>query len=162
VSGELRRLFGRLGRDPGGGTRPGGSAEWQALPHPVPGHSSIDGIPVPVVAVRRNGETGQLEVVRGYHPTPEWPGVVAPRNSRRHIVPASSFIPHPRREVIIGNQGFFYSTVSNAVSCAGCGRDDIGFGFVSSEVPLVGNVRNTADHSTLCEECAGKRATAVA
>jgi len=162
VSDPLRRLFSRWGRDAGGGARPTGAAAWEGLPHPVPGHSSIDGIPVPVVAVRRNGETGQLEVVRGYHPTAEWPGVPAPRNSRRHIVPASSFIPHPRRELIIDGQRFFYSTISNAVRCAACGSQDNGFGFVSSEVPLVGDARNTTDHSTLCEQCAGKRATAVA
>ena len=160
MSNQLSRFFGI--RPGGSGARPAADDAWQALPHPVPGHSSIDGIPVPVVAVRRNGGTGQLEVVRGYHPTPEWPGVAAPRNSRRHIVPASSFIPHPRRELIIDSQRFFYSTVANSVRCAGCGRDDIGFGFVSSEVPLVGDVRGTADHSALCEQCAGKRATAVA
>lgn len=113
---------------------------------------------MPVVAVRRNGGTGQLEAVRGYHPTIEWPGAATPREAKCHLIPASSFIPHPRRELIISDQRFFYSTVSNSVRCAACGNDDLGFAFVSSEIPLDGGEANAADHSALCEKCAAQRA----
>jgi hypothetical protein len=126
-------------------------------------------VPVAVVAVRRNGQTGQLEVVRGYHPSPEWPAsAAAPSSAKRHMIPASSFIPHPRRELIIGDQRFFFSTVSNAVHCVDCGADDIGFGFVGSEVavagaiPIVGGGPPIPDHSALCERCAEKRARVAA
>jgi hypothetical protein len=131
---------------------------WQSLPRPVPGHSTIDGVPVAVVAVRRNSQSGELEVVRGHHPTPEWPGTPPPRSAQRHVLPALSFIPHPRRELSIGGQRWFYGTVSNSVRCAGCGRDDNGFGFVSSEV-VNGDAGNSAlAHTTLCERCAETRA----
>jgi len=131
---------------------------WDGLPHPVPGHSSIDGIPVPVVAVRRNGVSGQLDVIRGLHPSPEWPeGAAPPPNAQRHAIPASSFIPHPRRELIIGNQRFFYSTVAQPVRCSACSKDDLGFAFCSSEVPISADGPANPNHSTLCEACAERQ-----
>jgi hypothetical protein len=167
MSGWTRLLQGR--RPPVAGTSRGRGDGWETLPNPVPGHSTIDGVPVAVVAVRRNGESGQLEVVRGYHPTAEWPAAAdAPAGVRRHVIPASSFIPHPRRELIIGDQRFFYSTVTNAVRCADCGSDDIGFGFVGSDVPVAGAIAMVAagptpeGHSALCERCAEKRVQVAA
>ena len=130
----------------------GRAVGWRSLPQPVPGHSTIDGVPVPVVAVRRNGPAGQLEVVRGYHPTAEWPGADTPLGAKRHVLPALSFIPHPRRELTIDGQRFFYGTVSASVRCSGCGSDDNGFGFVGSD----------AASTTLCEGCAGERARVAA
>lgn len=146
---------------PGQHSRQAGVDRWQPLPNPVPGHSSIDGLPVPVVAIRRDSVSGQLEVVRGHHPTAEWPGFAAPRDAKRHVIPASSFIPHPRRELIIDDQRFFFSTVANPVRCAACHRRDLGFGFVGSQVPVEGTEPTTADHSALCEHCAQKRGRLV-
>jgi hypothetical protein len=167
VSSFTRLLQGKRPVTPGSSRGRGDG--WETLPKPVPGHSTIDGVPVAVVAVRRNSQPGQLEVVRGYHPSPEWPaGAATPSSARRHVIPASSFIPHPRRELIIGDQRFFYSTVTNAVRCADCGSDDIGFGFVGSDVPVAGAIAivgagpTPQGHSALCEQCAEKRVAAAA
>ena len=128
----------------------------------MPGYSGIDGLPVPVVVVRRNSPAGLLEVIRGYHPSPEWPATSAPPTVQRHQIPAASFIPHPRRELIIDDQRFFYSTVASSVRCVLCGAGDIGFGFVGSEVPLVGMEPTNADHRVLCERCAERLASTPA
>ena len=136
----------------------GRAVGWQSLRQPVPGHSTIDGVPVPVVVVRRNGATGQLEVVRGHHPTAEWPGAATPAGAKRHVLPALSFIPHPRRELLIGGQRFFFGSVSALVRCAACGSDDNGFGFVGAGTPPAGTDPGEADGSTLCESCADERA----
>ena len=135
--------------------RNGGIDRWQALAQPIPGYSTIDGLPVAVVVVRRESETGRLEVVRGHHPTAEWPGAAAPAGARRHLIPASSFNPPPRRELSIGEEHFFFNTVARSVTCRGCGRDDVGFGFVSSG-------RTPAGDRTLCERCADKQALVAA
>jgi hypothetical protein len=137
---------------------PGRGDGWQSLRNPVPGHSIIDGVPVAVVAVRRHSQSGQLEVVRGLHPTTEWPGASAPPDAKRHVIPALSFNPHPRRELLIDGRRFFYGTVSNAVSCADCGSNDNGFGFVNTEAPVAGAGQLNGDHMALCERCAENRA----
>ena len=159
---RLRRLM--HGWLPSGGAQRGTqrAVGWQSLPQPVPGHSTIDGVPVPVVVVRRNGATGQLEVVRGHHPTAEWPGAATPAGAKRHVLPALSFIPHPRRELMIGGQRFFFGTVSASVRCAACGSDDNGFGFVGAGTPPAGAAPGDADGSTLCETCADERAQVAA
>jgi hypothetical protein len=132
---------------------------WLALPHPVPGHSSIDGLPVPVVAVRRNVATGQLEVVRGLRQSAGSPADAgAPARAQRHSIPASSFIPHPRRELIIDGQRFVFSTVAPSVSCATCAKDALGFAFCSSDVPLSGATATPSARRTLCEPCAERQA----
>lgn len=144
-------------------TTPGRAPGWESLRKPVPGHSTIDGVPVPVVAVRRNGDTGQLEVVRGFYPTSDWPAATAtPPNVKRHILPALSFIPHPRRELFIGGQRFFYTSVPNAVQCPACGSNDNGFGFVRSDDESDSeNGRDAPGRRALCELCAEKRAQPV-
>ncbi|MGH7686235.1 MAG: hypothetical protein ACREN2_05395 [Candidatus Dormibacteria bacterium] len=101
-------------------------------------------------------------MIRGHHPTAEWPGAAAPHDAKRHVIPAASFIPHPRRELIIGDQRFFFSTVANSVSCAECGHNDLGFMFVGSQIPLDDGEPITAEHSALCERCAVKRGRLVA
>src|SRR5207253_2377385 len=89
--------------------------------------------------------TGQLEVVRGHHPTAEWPGAATPAGAKRHVLPALSFIPHPRRELLIGGQRFFFGSVSALVRCAACGSDDNGFGFVGAGTPPAGTVWREAE-----------------
>ncbi|HEY6379115.1 MAG TPA: hypothetical protein VI316_08035 [Candidatus Dormibacteraeota bacterium] len=131
---------------------------WESLAVPVAGHSTIGGVPVAVVAVRRNSEADELEVVRGHHPTPAWPGVAPPPDAKRHILPALSFIPHPRRELRIGGQRFFFGSVPNAVRCADCGGDHHGFGFVTSDDPTAEAPPEATKHTALCESCAAKRA----
>ncbi|MGD0833135.1 MAG: hypothetical protein ABSA40_01750 [Candidatus Dormibacteria bacterium] len=131
-----------------------GADHWQVLPHPVPGHSTGDGLPVPVVAVRRHGLSGQLEVIRGLHPTAEWPRAEPPPGSRRHLVSAASFNPHPPRELVIQGDRFSFSTLPNSVRCRSCGVGDIGFGFVSPEASPAGTVRSAVGLRTLCEPCA--------
>jgi hypothetical protein len=131
---------------------------WENLPHPVPGYSSIDGLPVAVVAVRRDGASGRLDVIRGLYPSAEWPeGAAAPAAAQRHAIPAASFIPHPRREIIIADQRFVYSTVARQVRCSLCAREDLGFAFCGSEVPLTEQGPVNTDHSTLCEHCAERQ-----
>src|SRR5579864_994847 len=106
--------------------RNGGGDRWQELAQPIPGYSTIDGLPVAVVVVRREPESGRLEVVRGHHPTPEWPGVAAPPGAKRHLIPAASFNPVPRRELSIGEERFFFNTVARSVTCRDCGQDNVG------------------------------------
>jgi hypothetical protein len=116
-------------------------------------------VPVPVVAVRRNAALDQLEVVRGYHPTADWPSSSsAPPDVKRHTIPALSFIPHPRRELLLGGQRFFFGSVSSSLRCADCGGDHHGFGFVSSDDPSPEAGEDATKHSALCESCAEKRA----
>ncbi len=131
---------------------------WESLRVPVPGHSTIDGVPVPVVAVRRDSDSGQLEVVRGLHPTSEWPGTLPPHDAKRHIIPTLSFNPHPRRELTIGGQRFFFSSVADSVRCAECGGDQNGFGFVTSDAPSQGADGAGEEHSALCVACAERKA----
>ncbi len=138
------------GQAPG---HPGGD-RWQVLPHPVPGHSTGDGLPVPVVAVRRHGLSGQLEVICGFHPTADWPGPEAPPGSKRHLISAASFNPHPRRELVIQGDRFCFNTLPNSVHCRSCGEGDIGFGFVSPEADSAGTERSPIGVRTLCEPCA--------
>jgi len=158
VAPRLTRLIRRWVSPAGQPTRQAGPDRWQALDHPVPGHSTIDGLPVPVVAVRRHVDSGQLEVIRGFHPTPEWPGALAPPGAQRHHVPAASFNPHPRRELSIRDERFRYNTVASSACCTSCGKSGIGFGFVSSASPLEDAERTPAVHRTLCEPCAEKQA----
>jgi len=110
------------------------------------------------VALRRNGELDQLEVVRGYQPTSARPGTATPPGTKRHILPALSFIPHPRRELLIGGQRFFFGSVPRAARCAGCGADHHGFGFVSLDEPRPNAGPEAARHSALCVLCADKQA----
>ena len=158
VATRLTRLIRGWVSPAGQHSRQGGLDRWQSLSHPVPGHSTIDGLPVAVVAVRRRDDSGQLEVIRGYHPTPAWPGSVAPPGAQRHLVPASSFNPHPRREISIGDQRFGYNTVAGSACCNSCGKGGIGFGFVSADSSLPSAERSPAIHQILCELCAEKQA----
>jgi hypothetical protein len=132
--------------------------EWHSLREPVPGHSTIDGVPVPVVAVRRNSQADVLEVVRGYYPVSTWPGAATPSDVKRHTLPALSFIPHPRRELLIDGRQFFFGYVPDAVRCADCGGDHHGFGFVTSDDPVPEARKEAAKHTALCEPCAERRA----
>ncbi|MGA8016410.1 MAG: hypothetical protein WCB85_10885 [Candidatus Dormiibacterota bacterium] len=116
---------------------------------------------MPVVAVRRLSGSAELEVVRGYHPTAEWPGTAAPPGSQRHHIPAASFNPHPRPERTVGDEQFEYSTVAASICCRDCGNSDLGFGYVSSRAPLGSEELASADR-TLCEACINKRAPARA
>lgn len=138
--------------------RQAGPDGWQRLDHPVPGHSTIDGLPVPVVAVRRHADSGQLEVIRGFHPTPEWPGLLAPAGAQRHLIPAASFNPHPRRELSIRDERFGYNTVASSACCRSCGKSGIGFGFVRSASSLEDAKLSPAVQQTLCESCAENQA----
>ena len=131
---------------------------WQSLRVPVPGYSTIDGVPVAVVAVRRDSESGQLEVVRGLHPTSEWPGTPPPADAKRHIIPTLSFNPHPRRELNIDGQRYFFSSVANSLRCAECGGDQNGFGFVTSDAPTEEAGEGGEEHTALCVACAEKQA----
>jgi len=158
MASRLTRLIRGLVSPAGQSTRQSGLDRWQPLTHPVPGHSTIDGLPVPVVAVRRHADSGQLEVIRGFHPTHEWPGAAAPPGAQRHVIPAASFNPHPRRELSIRDELFRYNTVASSACCTSCGKSGIGFGFVSSASSLEGAERNPAAHRTLCEPCAEKQA----
>ena len=140
----------------------GGADRWESLAHPVPGHSTIDGIPVAVVAVRRHRGSGQLEVIRGPHPTSEWPGGVAPAKAQRHRVPAASFNPFPLRELRIDDERFRFNTVAGSVCCKSCGKSGMGFGFVNADTSLASDERSATGHRTLCEPCAEKQAHAAA
>jgi hypothetical protein len=111
---------------------------------------------VPVVAVRRRTGTAELEVVRGYHPTPEWPRDAVPPGTRRHLIPAASFSPHPRRERMIGEERFQLNTLPPSLRCRECGRDDLGFGFVSSAIRTAEAAPSPTRDRTLCEACADK------
>lgn len=131
---------------------------WHTLRPPVPGHTVVDGVPVAVVAVRSNSRSGLLEVVRGTQP----PGETGAGRAgvRRHTLAARSFNPHPRRELTIAGERFFYGTVSNGVRCADCGRDDHGFGFISFDADHPGASLHSSSAGALCERCAQKRAVA--
>lgn len=150
----LRRWMSPRGQQ----TPRGGAGRWEPLSHPIPGHSTIDGIPVAVVAIRRHDDLGQLEVIRGQHPSPEWPAAGAPPTAQRHRVPASSFNPFPRRELIIADERFRYNTVARSVCCKSCGRSSMGFGFVNIDTSLASDERSATGHRTLCEPCAEKQA----
>jgi hypothetical protein len=134
---------------------------WQVLREPISGHSIVDGVPVPVVAVKRNSATGELEVVRGYHPSAGWLGTDAPLDAKRHIVPALSFNPHPRRELTIGGQKFFLSSVPNSVPCLACASLDNGFSFIRSASGGSGSGDGQADVHSFCVPCAEKLARVV-
>ena len=140
----------------------GGPDRWESLAHPVPGHSTIDGLPVAVVAVRRHRGSGQLEVIRGQYPTSEWPSGVAPAKAQRHRVPAASFNPFPLRELRIDDERFRFNTVASSVCCKSCGKSSMGFGFVNADTSLASDERSATGHRTLCEPCAEKQAHAAA
>ena len=158
MASRLSRVIRGWMPESGQSKRQTGGDRWQVLPHPISGHSTADSLPVPVVAVRRHGPSGQLEVVRGYHPTPEWPGGDAPRTAKRYLISAASFNPHPRRELTIGDERFVFSTLPNSVCCKSCGQGDMGFGFVSAEAPLAGARRSAVGLRSLCESCAESQA----
>ena len=141
----------------------GGSADrWESLAHPIAGHSTIDGLPVAVVAIRRQRGSGQLEVVRGHHAKADWPGGVVPAKAQRHRVPAASFNPYPLRELRIDDERFRFNTVAGSVCCKSCGRSGMGFGFVNADTSLASDERSAKGHRTLCESCAEKQADVVA
>ena len=156
VAPRLLRPFGKQRAQGAGGDR------WEPLSHPVSGHSTIDGLPVAVVAIRRHARSGQLEVIRGQHPTPEWPSAGAPPKAQRHRVPASSFNPYPPRELSIADERFRYNTVAGSVCCKSCGKSSMGFGFVNADTSLASDERSATGHRTLCEPCAEKQAHAAA
>jgi hypothetical protein len=131
---------------------------WEALHEPIPGHTTIDGVPVPVVALRRNSALDQLEVVRGLGREPAWPDAASAAAGQRHVVPALSFIPHPRRELLIDGERFFFGSVRNSVRCNACGGGLDGFGFVASGAQDQADEGAAVRHSTLCERCATERA----
>ena len=139
-----------------------GPDRWESLSHPVPGHSTIDGLPVAVVAVRRQRGSGELEVIRGNHPSTEWPGSGIPTTAQRHRVPAASFNPFPLRELRIADERFRYNTVASSVCCKSCGKTSMGFGFVSDDTSLASDERSATGHRTLCEPCAEQQAHAAA
>lgn len=127
-------------------------AGWQPLPHPVPGYTSVDGLPVPVVAVRRNSATAQLQVLRDQVASPAGPE--ERRDPARHLIPAASFNPHPQRGLVIGGEQFRFNTLVNSASCRACGKADLGFGFVSVAIPVDGSELGLAPNRSLCESCA--------
>ena len=156
---SLARLL--RGRRPWAGQRgrQGGPVGWQALPHPVPGYTSVDGLPVPVIAVRRNSATAQLQVLRDQPASPGSPD--GQRDPARHLIPAASFNPHPQRGLSIGGEQFRYNTLANSASCRVCGRDDLGFGFVSVTIPADGSDPDLAPNRSLCETCAEGQARVI-
>jgi hypothetical protein len=160
AAGRLsRRMRGWLSTPSAGQTAQGhAAAGWQSLAEPVPGHSTIDGVPVPVVAVRRNRELDQLEVVRGLLTSAGVVGQTPPSEIKRHIVPALSFIPHPRRELLIDGRRYFFGSVTSSTRCAVCGADPNGFAFVTSDSVSEAEADDPSRHSTLCERCAAQRA----
>jgi hypothetical protein len=157
VSRLGRLLRGRLPPE-GRQSRQDGPAGWQRLAHPVPGYTTVDGLPVPVVAVRRHSASAQLQVVRGYLTTLGSPD--GPPDPDRHLIPAASFTPHPRRGLTIGDERLQYNTLANSTRCRACGKDDLGFGFVSSAIPVEGPDRAPAPNRSLCEACAERQARA--
>ena len=162
VGRKLLLPFRGWGSNQGQRAQRGGLDRWEALSHPVPGHSTIDGLPVAVVAVRRQRGSGELEVIRGHHPSPEWPGAAVPAKAQRHRVPAASFNPFPLRELRIADERFRYNTVAGSVCCKSCGTSSMGFGFVSDDTSLASDERSATGHRTLCEPCAEKQAHAPA
>ena len=117
----------------------------------------MDGLPVPVVAIRRHSATAQLQVVRGYLATLESPD--RPPDHERHLIPSSSFNPHPPRGLTIGDERFQYSTLASSARCRACGKDDLGFGFVSSTgIPVDGSEHALVPNRSLCESCAERQA----
>lgn len=148
VTSLAQLLRGRAGQHRGQGGRIG----WQMLPHPIPGYTSVDGLPVPVVAVRRHSATAQLQVLRDQPASPE--NHDGERDPARHLIPAASFNPHPQRDLSIGGEQFRYNTLANSASCRVCGRDDLGFGFVSVAIPVDGSDPGLAPNRSLCESCA--------
>ena len=132
--------------------RQDGPVGWQLLAHAVPGYTTVDGLPVPVVAIRRHSATAQLQVVRGQLAPSE--GSNVRRDPARHLIPAASFNPHPQRGLIIGDERFHYNTLANSARCRACGKDDLGFGFVSSAIPVDGPEHGLAPNRSLCETCA--------
>jgi hypothetical protein len=107
---------------------------------------------VPVVAVRRHSATAQLQVLRDQPASSE--SRDGPRDPARHLIPAASFNPHPQRGLSIGGEQFRYNTLANSVSCRVCGKDDLGFGFVSVVIPVDGSEHGLAPDRSLCETCA--------
>jgi hypothetical protein len=156
-----RRVWLRRDRraEPGRHNRQDGRVGWQLLDHPVPGYTTVDGLPVPVVAVRRHSATAQLQVVRGYLAT--LGSSDGPADPERHLIPAASFNPHPRRGLTIGQERFQYNTLASSTCCRACGKDDLGFGFVSSAIPVDGPDHDPAPNRSLCETCAEKLARAA-
>ncbi|MGO8686101.1 MAG: hypothetical protein ACLQT7_02795 [Candidatus Dormibacteria bacterium] len=112
----------------------------------------MDGLPVPVVAMRRHSATAQLQVLRGNPASAEAPG--ARPDPARHLIPAASFNPHPRRGLTIGDERFSYDTLANSARCRECGKDDLGFGFVSAAIPVDGAGQGVTVDRNLCESCA--------
>ena len=159
VASRLTRLFRDRPPEAGQHRQDHGPVGWQRLAHPVPGYTTMDGLPVPVVAVRRQSATAQLEVVRGYLETLGRPD--APRDPARHLIPAASFNPHPRRGLTIGLEQFQYTTLANSARCRVCGKDDLGFGFVSSAIPVDGPDHAPPPNRSLCEVCAERQARAA-
>jgi hypothetical protein len=116
----------------------------------------VDGLPVPVVAVRRHSATAQLQVLRDQPAAPE--NRDGQRDPARHLIPAASFNPRPQRDLSIGDEHFRYNTLANSARCRVCGRDDLGFGFVSVAIPLDGSDPDLAPKRSLCETCADGQA----
>jgi hypothetical protein len=107
--------------------------------------------------MRRHSATAQLQVVRGrLEPTESSNGR---RDPARHLIPAASFNPHPRRGLTIGGERFFYNTLANSARCRACGKDDLGFGFVSAAIPVDGVDKGLALRRNLCETCAESQTT---
>ncbi len=144
-----RRLL-RTGKHPS----QGGPAGWQSLAHPISGYTSVDGLPVLVVATRRHSATAQLQVVRGHPASSQSPD----GDRDRHLIPAASFNPHPQRALSIGGENFRFNTLANSASCRSCGKDDLGFGFVSVAIPPDGSDPDLAPNRSLCEACAESQA----
>lgn len=154
---KLARLLQGLRSPTGQHSRQDGPVGWQGLDHPVPGFTTMDGLPVPVVAIRRHSATAQLQVVRGYLATFESPD--RPPDHERHLIPSSSFNPHPPRGLTIRDERFQYSTLASSTRCRACGKDDLGFGFVSStSIPVDGSEHAPVANRSLCETCAERRA----
>jgi hypothetical protein len=84
-----------------------------------------------------------------------------PPDTERHLIPAASFNPHPRRGLTIGSERFQYNTLANSARCRACGKDDLGFGFVSSAIPDEGPDHAPASNRSLCETCAERQARAA-
>jgi hypothetical protein len=119
----------------------------------------MDGLPVAVVAIRRHSATAQLQVVRGYLAT--FDSRDHAPDHERHLVPSASFNPHPPRGLTIGDERFQYSTLANSARCRACGKDDLGFGFISSTgLPGDASAPPVTPNRSLCEACAERQARA--
>jgi hypothetical protein len=122
----------------------------QDLEPPVPGR--VGGSTLPVLAIRGDAETGQLEIAE-IHDSSLALGDI-PENTPRRTVAAAEFRPWPQQTVFVRGQPFVYQWTGGHARCARCGAELQPFAY--SGIPG-GDVRERGQGTGLpvwyCERC---------